>query len=132
MVFSPGVDAISMHVFFEADLTAEAVSASLKASCEMATRMFPDKSFKAIYCSSWLLHPAVSEVLENHSNIRKFADSFVKFPSQSGAQAVFHYAFPGEYLDLKDLPENSRLQRGLKARILKGEFINDTSGIILL
>ena len=132
LVFAPGVDAISMHVLFEADLSSEAVTASLQESIQMARRMFPDKSFQAIYCSSWLLHPAVSETLGINSKIRKFADNFVKFPSKSGANAVFHYVFPGDHANLTELPEKSRLQKGLKRRILSGEYIHDTAGIILL
>lgn len=132
LVFSPGVDAISMHVFFEADLSPDAVAASQKAACEIAGRAFPGKTFQAIYCSSWLLHPAVTEILGENSRITCFGSRFVKFPAQSGAQAVFHYAFPGEHPTNEDLPENSRLQRGLKQRILHGESINDTSGILLL
>lgn len=131
-IFAPAADAISMHVFFEADLSPEAVAASLEAGCEMARRLFPDKVFGAVYCSSWLLHPAVTEILGPDSKISKFASNFIKFPCQSGAKAVFHYAFPGEYPSLEALPETSRLQRGLKQRILNGAFINDTSGIILL
>ena len=131
-LFSPGVDAISQHVFFEADMSPEAVAASRASALDIVRRCFPEREFKCFYCLSWLLHPAVSDVLSVESKIRGFASGFVRFPSQSGAKAVYHYVFPGAHEMPEELPEGSRLQRGLKQRILNGAYINDTAGIILL
>jgi hypothetical protein len=42
------------------------------------------------------------------------------------------YVYPLGVKNYEELPENTSLQRGLKKVYLNGDFVYDTSGVILL
>lgn len=131
LVLGPGDDAISVHLFFQSDLTPETVTKSMDVAKGIAIRCFPERNFKAFYCSSWILSPVLNEVLGDQAKISSFSSRFVRYPGLSEAKSVYPYVFPGTYASVEELPEATSLQRGLKQRILAGELIYDTKGIIL-
>lgn len=127
----PGDDVISVHLFYQTDLTPETVVKSMEAGREIITRCFPERNFKAFYCSSWVLSPVLNEVLGEKAKISSFSTRFVRYPAVNKAKSVYSYVFNGKYESDEELPETTSLQRGLKQRLLAGDYVYDTKGIIL-
>ena len=92
---------------------------------------YPDFKYKAFYCGSWLLDPQLEEMLGAQSNIAKFGRRFSRLTARSGGNAVFGFVFlkpnPAEVI-LDELPENTRLERALKAHYKSGKAIYELQG----
>ena len=131
LALGPGDDVINFHLFYQTDLTPETVEKSMEAGREIITRCFPERNFKAFHCSSWVLSPILNEVLGEKAKISSFSSRFVRYPGLSKAKSVYGYVFNGTYDSDEELPETTSLQRGLKQRLLAGDYVYDTKGIIL-
>ena len=79
----------------------------------------------AFVCYSWLLSPAVSEILGKDSNIAQFASDFNLFevhPDRN--EDAIHFIFRG----ITPYPQNTRLQREIKKRLDSGLGIGEAFG----
>ena len=97
-----------------------------RASCEEAYRgaraffgaHYPERPIAMFYCRSWLMDPALAEILPPTSNILSFQSWFQIFPSKSTGKEVFNFVHPQPFSDFSELPERTTLERGLKRRYL--------------
>lgn len=131
-VLQPGDNVISVHIPKATDLSPEAVEESYRKGMAFVNQYFPDFKPKCYYCKSWLLDPHLEEILGKGSKITKFMQSFTKYPGKSGGKEVFSFVFTGFDGELKDLPENTSLERGIKARYLDGKHIHGYAGVLFL
>ena len=65
------------------------------------------------------------------SKIAAYGARFARYPLMSAGREVFSFVFPPNVTDLGALPENTRLERGLKKLYLNGGYIHAFAGIIL-
>ncbi len=92
---------------------------------------YPDMPFRAFFCSSWMMSPDLQDVLKPTSNILAFQNTFICIPFSSAGTLVFAFVFPGWKYDpaaFSQLPEDTSLQRAVKARYLAGDYIRDGAG----
>lgn len=129
-VLRPGDNVISVHIPQATDLSPETVEKSYREGLEFVGKFFPDFSPKAYYCKSWLLDPHLEEILGIKSKISQFMNGFTKWPGKSEGKEVFSFVFTGFKGDLKDLPENTSLERGIKQRYLAGDHIHGYCGVL--
>ena len=78
---------------------------------------------------SWLLDPQLPEVLGEDSNIGRFCRRFTPVFTPGKGEAVFDFVFLGHTPDEREsLPEDTSLQRALKAHYMAGKAIYETWG----
>ena len=98
-----------------------AIQASFHSFREFLNKYFPDWSGTDWYCESWMLSPALSELLPEHSNLIHFQKMFDLVSVDYESMAVLDWVFPGETPELDKLSENTTLQRNLKKFLLSGK-----------
>ena len=131
LVLGPGDHILATHIFFGSDFTPETLDKALQQGWELAQKCYPEFDFKAQYCGSWLLDPALGEMMGENSKVTLFGKRFTRYPIQSNGQAVFDFVFPGEPKEPEALPENTSLQRAIKKHLLLGRHIYVTAGVFL-
>ena len=98
-----------------------------------ALKIFTDIYGKipAFYCSSWMLDVDIEKIMGKKTNLTRFGDRFIRFPSKSKGKSVFKYLFNTlKTDDLDALPENTSMQRAVKAYLKSGGHIYGAQGII--
>ena len=121
---------ISLHIPPIGPLTPEAVDATLRETKAFLRDYFPEFSYKAFVCGSWLLDPQLETLLGRDANIVKFGKRFARLTAKSAGNGVFNFVFkkPNNDFDIRDLPETTRLERALKAHYLGGKAIYEMYG----
>jgi len=87
----------------------------------------------AFYCNSWMLDPSIEKIQGKKTGLTRFGDRFVRFPTKSKGKSVFTYLFnTAKTDDIDALPENTSMQRAIKAHLKSGGHIYGAQGIILI
>lgn len=121
------------HIPSSGALLGEDVLASLK----MAYDFYPQyrrNGILPITCNSWLLYPPVAELFKKGSNLDWFYKIFEILNTKvqehnSDFWRIFNLPFSEE--NLQNAPENSSLQRSIKAFLQAGNHLGAGLGIIL-
>lgn len=122
---------LDTHIPQDEPLTEEACLASFARAKEFFSKHFPEKDPKYFTCGSWLLNPQLAELLGEDANIVKFMRLWsnhhtVATSSNQAIQRVFGLGFKAE--NMANAPENTSLQRKLKAHFLNGGDLKGTGG----
>lgn len=97
-------------------------------------RHFPDFDYRALVCGSWLLDPQLEELLGEESNIVKFGKRFSLITKKTDGKYTLYFAFGRALdgpIDYTTLPEDTRLQRAIKAHYLAGKVVEEPYGYIV-
>lgn len=131
-VLRPGDDTVGLHIPRKTNLDHEYVGESLKEGLELTKKYYPEFSPKYIICSSWLMEPAIVDILGPDAKLSKFTSRFLKYPRKdtSGAGCL-GYVWPGNHGPVESYEENTSLQRGIKQRMLDGGHVLAFSGVIV-
>lgn len=130
-VLQPGNHVLAVHLPRGMDLSPDKVTEALDSVKAFVRQRYPEYDIRGFSCGSWLLDPALKQILGPDSRIVRFAERFARFPTQSAGQEVFFFVFPPNVEKLEDLPENTRLERELKKLYLNGGFIHAFYGVIV-
>lgn len=130
-----GDPVISLHIPKAGGaFTKEVLDATFDEIRAFMKRHFPDFDYRALVCGSWLLDPQLEELLGEESNIVKFGKRFSLIAKKSRGEYPMYFVF-GRALDQKidytTLPEDTRLQRVLKAHYISGKVIYEPYGYFL-
>lgn len=122
---------ISVHIPSDADLSKESLDYSFTTARAFLNEKFPECVEAPIYCESWLLYGGLKDLLGEGSKILGFQARF-DVTRQNGISKnplvyVFHRADCSDYASL---PENTSLQRKVKALLLSGGGIGSAYGIL--
>ncbi|MBE6691624.1 MAG: hypothetical protein E7590_10190 [Ruminococcaceae bacterium] len=131
LVLEYGDPVVSLHIPADGRLDAESVDETLAGTKEFLRTYFPDYTYKAFYCNSWLLDPRLATLVGPDSNIAKFGKRFAPLTAKSEGNAVFRFVFlksDPKSVDITTLPESTRLERALKAHYLAGKCIYEVKG----
>lgn len=126
----PGDDVISVHIPKGTPLNDEICVDSYKRACQFFKKHYPDRPAKAMLCRSWLMDPALAEILNENSKIVGFQSRYRRFAAQSNGREVFVFVFDGYPEDLNTLPEDTSLLRAMKKRYLQNDPIYAYFGIL--
>ncbi len=126
----PGEDMISFHIPEGADISLEAILPQYKRAREIVRTRFPEHKGYDIFGSSWILNPALLEIVKPDSKIAKLMALFTCYPVKDKATSVFSFVFNCKPEDLNDLPEDTSLRRGLKKMYLEGRYNHIFDGIV--
>ena len=126
-----GDPVVSLHIPGEGRLDEASVDETLAETKNFLKTYFPDYAYKAFSCNSWLLDPQLATLVGPDSNIAKFGKRFAPLTAKSDGNAVFRFVFlkpSAKSVDVAALPENTRLERALKAHYLAGKCIYEVKG----
>lgn len=132
---TPGDPVLFVHVPSDASLD----RAALDDSYAQARRFFGAEgpafhgsgAPRAFLCESWLLAPALEELLPEDSGIRRFAGDFRRFRVLEDDPSFYRWLF--RHLGpapLEELREDTGLQRAAKARLAAGGKLGAAWGIL--
>ncbi len=129
-----GREVINTHIPQDEPLALSECIESFDLAREFFKKHFPENHPDRFVCSSWLLSENLVDILKEESNIVKFMRLWTKttIDEDDSAQAkerVFGFDFDG---NIENAPENTSLQKSLKAYLLSGKQIKHTHGYILI
>lgn len=119
---------IDMHIPSDADFSPAAVDASLALSEDFFACAFPELTGCEYRCHSWLLARELRDMLREGSHIRSFQDRFEILGEDEGDRECIEWVFRRDGTDLASLPEETSLQRKMKAHFLSGGVIHGAKG----
>ena len=130
-----GKKAIGLHIPSDASLEPNRLNASLSEARDFLNRHFPDWANAPIRCSSWLLSPALKNLLPPGSRILGFQAAFDLTETKPEADDVLQWVFGLSEAQkagcrLEDLPENTTLRRNMKALMGAGGSVGTAEGIL--
>ena len=127
---------IGLHIPSDAKLEAERMNASLEKADAFIRERFPEWAGAPKTCESWLLSPALKDLLPEGSRILRFQEAFELeeiYPEDDAALEWVFYVAEGQRkeLNISRLPEDTSLQRKMKAMIMKGRKPGAAKGVLL-
>lgn len=128
-----GAKIISLHIPSDARMEMALLDESLAQARQFLERYFPDWADAPIACESWLLSPALNALLPEGSRILAFQRAFTVDLVNPNPNDVLEWVFrltdaQQKETALEDLPENTSLQRSMKAFLLSGGRVGAARG----
>ena len=131
--FTGNNEYIKIHIPRGNSLDYDEVKSSLNNMDDYIKRYFPEtKNKKLIYfTNSWLLSKEVKEILNENSNIVKFQSLFSIIEDIENKEDFLKFVFDASSdTNLKDLKEDTSLQRELKRKLMNNEKLHIGLGIL--
>ena len=124
---------IDVHIPSKLPLNPEICEKSYNDAIKILSRGYPEHNFKAIACSSWMLEKRIVQILGKQTNLTKFMDAYVGFPTKSEGKAIFGFVFNlNAPVPVEELAEDTSLRRAIKQHMLAGGYVYEKGGIIPL
>jgi predicted TIM-barrel fold metal-dependent hydrolase len=122
---------VEVHIPAGADLSPEAVRASLDAARAFYAKHFPEYTFAHFTCHSWLLDPSLDALLPETSNILKFRDTFTPILAEE-SDAALRYVFRWSTTrrNLRHAAPSSSFAERMKKYALAGGVLHEAMGAI--
>ncbi len=133
VAINTGDPMIALHIPPACRFSAEAIDESFELTKEFARTYYPEFDYKGFVCGSWLMDLNLVDLIGKEKNISKFCKRFDRLSIKSSARSVFSFVFlQGDVnnVDYSALPENTSLERALKAHYLGGGAIHEYYGYI--
>lgn len=121
---------LHVHIPSDADLSPECCDESFRMADQFFAEHFPEMAGSKFACDSWLLSPALKELLPEESRILQFQNRFEVKSWNKEEDAYLEWVFKRKDLPLEKLPEETSLQRKMKAYVLQGGKIGEAYGEI--
>lgn len=120
---------ISIHIPGDVDFRPKKVQNTFEEYREFLKKYFPEWMDADWRCESWMLSPALEQLLDENSNVLQFNHLFEIESVDYDSMAVLDWVFPGEKQDdLQSLSENTSLQRRMKQFLLDGGKVGWAKG----
>ena len=132
-IISPGDSMVGLHIPGGGGLTSEAVDSSLSEAKTFLAEKFPEFDYRGFKCRSWLIDRQLIDLLGEETNISKFCKRFYKISMRSKGRDVFSFVYhipETQDVCIEALPENTTLERCLKAHFRNGGAIYEVDGFI--
>lgn len=121
---------VDIHIPSGGTLDREPIAQSLAQGREFISRYYPGWKDAPMVCHSWLLSPTLTMLLPESSGIRTFQSFFDITPTGEEDNSYLEWCYKRMDLSLEELPENTSLQRTLKAHLLAGNRFLDAKGVL--
>lgn len=122
---------ISIHIPSDAVLTREKCLESIKMSHEFF-KVYDRRFWQVPYiCESWLLSPALLSLLPPDSRILQFQAMFETTYVNEEEDGFMEWVFGRRDIPVHQLPEQTSLQRRMKAYLMNGGRVGEASGRLL-
>lgn len=126
-----GERVIGIHIPSDADLSEEAVAASLGQAELFFQTYYGSYEFKKYTCHSWLMSPVLKSMLPEESHIRSFQSRFDIIREDKKDKEYIEWLFqvPAD-TDHQKLPARTSLQKKVKELLLGGGSVGCAYGIL--
>lgn len=133
IVLREGDSVIRLHIPSGGKMLSQEIDQSIATARMFVETHFPEYQYKAFACYSWLMDPQLCQMLDEESNIVKFKKRFHSLTIKSQGEGVFFFVFnnPEMKFSIKDLPENTSLEKALKRHYLDGKVIYEFEGFFI-
>ena len=121
---------IAVHIPSDAKFDREAVLDSLKEFIVFRNTYFPEWKSVPFTCETWMLAPAMEELLSETSNVLAFKHLFELERLDTEATWFMGFLYPGHSGEYDTLPEKTSLQKKAKEMLLSGKKIGTAKGHI--
>lgn len=121
---------IGMHIPSDTVLTREMCEASLAEAQTFIKQYFPKWQDASYVCHSWLLAPALKEILNPQSHILCFQKAFRILSVDEEDLSCLEWVYGRENISYEALPERTSLQRNMKRYLLAGKKIGSAMGVL--
>lgn len=119
---------IAMHIPSDAKFDRATVLESLKEFTAFRDTYFSDWKGVTFTCETWMLAPAMEELLNETSNVLAYKHMFELDKIDAEATWFMGFIFPGHAGEFATLPERTSLQKKIKERLLSGKKIGVAKG----
>jgi len=119
---------IAVHIPSDAKFDRETVLNSLKEFAEFCDTYFPEWKGLPLTCDTWMLAPAMEELLNADSNVLAFKHMFELDEIDEEATWFMGFVFPGHEGKPETLPEKTSLQKKIKEMLLAGKKVGVAKG----
>ncbi|MBR5543224.1 MAG: DUF5596 domain-containing protein [Oscillospiraceae bacterium] len=131
-VLRPGDEVCGIHIPANEPFSADMCRAAISDFKTILQKHYPERKIKAFICDSWMLEPALFDIMGKETNITRFAKLFLLHPRKSDAEDVYFFLFHvPEKVPAETLPEKSSMQRAVKEYLMQGNPFYEKAGIIL-
>jgi len=125
------VPVIAVHIPAASVMTRENLDGAYGKARAFFTEYFREHKYKNIFCGSWLLSPALKEMLGPGSKILEFQSDYMITRYERESESCAYTLFKQKTLDnLSGLPEDTGLRRAAKRRLLAGGHIGTAYGVL--
>lgn len=131
LLLEPGDTCLSVHIPDKGDFSPESCNASYRQATELFQAHFPELTVKAFCCHSWMLAPELGDILKPGSRITAFSSRYLRYPIRTKGEDVLNFVFLLKFRTYADLPEDTSLQRALKQRYLREEYLYEYGGVFV-
>ena len=123
---------VSLHVPSDIHFGPEGLRASWEQAKGELLPKFPEYETAPMGCDpTWLLSPELKEMLPEKSNILAFQKSFQVEVQEPEMEELLQWVFKDPRLSYEQLPEDTSLQRKIKALLLSGRTFHFGSGLMV-
>lgn len=119
-ILQPGDPVLQIHIPGGSPMDFDACGRSLSEACRFFADAFPERSFKAFACNSWLLDDQLEDMLPPQSNLVRFLREMYRFPTAGNTEATLRWIYGTPPKDLSNAPQETTLQKRLIAHLLSG------------
>ena len=130
LVRENGEPVLELHIPSDADLRLPKLRESWEQARALIADRFPDWKTAPIHCHSWLLSLNLPQLLPETSRILAFQRSFALRPSAEAETDMKLWVFKNRDIPTEQLPEQTSLQRSMKAFLLAGGVFRDGEGFL--
>lgn len=122
---------IAIHIPSDADLSKEAVDASMEQAEIFFRTYYGGYEYKMYSCNSWLLSPSLKPLLSEKSNILSFQKRFniIQENKEDNEYIEWLFQVPADTA-YKNLPAETSLQRKVRELLLHGGTVGSAYGIM--
>ena len=126
----PGDPVLSVHIPSNARLTRENLDRTYDMARRFFAEYFGDFKYKYIYTGTWLLSPALKDLLPPGSKILEFQSDYTITAYNEDSNSFMTWVYKRKYDDYNLLPETTTLTRNIKRHLLNGGKIGSAHGVL--
>jgi hypothetical protein len=119
-VLTPGDPVLYLHIPRGAPLDLAACRQSFERALEFFPLHFPERSFVAFACESWLLDAQLEQMLPASSNLVRFQRQMYLIPLVGNQADVLDWVFDGAYSNPAQAPRDTVLRRAVLDHLQRG------------
>ncbi len=130
-ILTTGEAAVSVHIPAWLSLDPAYCQESYRKTRQVLARHYPEFAYKAIYCHSWMIDPQLTRLLGHTTNITRFQQQYLPYPTLSQGRGVADFVF-ARSMDSppEQWPADTSLRKVIKEHYLAGKYIYEIGGIL--
>lgn len=125
-----GEEVISIHIPSDAHMNTENCRDSYLAAQDFFKQYYPQYQYKHFACETWLLSPALKEIVSPDSRILEFQEGFHIVKTIPDVLDYMEWVFKNPKLSIDEVPQDTSMQRKMKAYIKAGGDIGAALGYL--